>query len=59
MKQFIFGDIVVVEKGLIGVIVKAWHHANTKKYTYEVYVRYYNSISRYEEEEVEDFKREV
>lgn len=59
MKQFVFGDIVLVENGLIGVVVKNWYHVDTKKFTYEVYVRYYSSIGIYEEEEVEEFKRGV
>ena len=54
MKEFVFGEKVVVENGLIGVVVKAWYHVDTKKYTYEVYVRYYNSILIYEEKELEE-----
>jgi len=48
--KFCFGDIVVVEKSLIGVIVKCW----TDK-TYEVYVRIYNSIKAYEEQGIERY----
>lgn len=59
MKHFVFGEIVVVENGLIGVVVKTWYHVDTKEYTYEVYVRHYNSICIYEEKELEEFKREV
>lgn len=42
-----FGDVVVVEEDLIGVVVKSW----TDK-THEVYVRSYNAIKTYNEDEI-------
>lgn len=53
--KFLFGDIVVVEDNLIGVIVKSWQSINHGKY-YEVYVRNYNAIKEYDEQEIERYK---
>ena len=39
MISFQFGNVVVVEDGLIGVIVKSWADN-----THEVYVRSYNGV---------------
>lgn len=51
--KFLFGDIVVVEENLIGVIVKTWQHKD--KYSYEVYVRSFNCIKEYKEDEIERY----
>lgn len=48
--QFCFGDIVVVENELIGVIVKCWASK-----TYEVYVREFNAIKEYKEDKIERY----
>ena len=48
--KFCFGDIVVVEDILIGVIVKSW----TDK-TYEVYVRLWNTIKTHNEDQIERY----
>lgn len=48
--KFAFGDIVVVERKLIGVVVKCW----TNK-TYEVYVRVFRGIKEYKEDEIERY----
>lgn len=53
--KFLFGDIVVVEDYLIGVIVKTWY-STMKGYYYEVYVRNYNGIKEYNEEEIERYR---
>lgn len=55
--KFCFGDIVVVEENLIGVIVKSWIHStdNGKEYEYEVYVRDFNSIVDYNEKDIERY----
>ena len=54
--KFTFGDIVVVEENLIGVVVKSWIICNTPKhYEYEVYVRNFNSIKRYEEKDIQRY----
>lgn len=60
--KFCFGDIVVVEDNLIGVVVKDW--VNPKNMTvspenrevrHEVYVRYFNEIREYPEELMERY----
>lgn len=53
--KFLFGDIVVVESRLIGVIVKSWQSTKRGNY-YEVYVRNYNKIKEYGEDEIERYK---
>ena len=43
-----FGDIVVVEETLIGVVVKSWGRSNRGgEPNYDVYVREYNRIINY------------
>ena len=51
---FLFGDIVVVENLLIGVVVKTWE--DKYGFYYEVYVRSLNSIKQYREEDVERYR---
>ena len=53
--KFLFGDIVVVEQDLIGVVVKTWESME-KGYCYEVYVRSYNRILDYYEKDVERYR---
>lgn len=53
--KFLFGDIVVVEKCLIGVIVKSWQ-SNKRGNYYEVYVRNYNRIVEYDEKDIERYR---
>lgn len=55
MGKFLFGDIVVVEDYLIGVIVKSWH-SSVRGYYYEVYVRNYNKIKEYDEKDIERYR---
>lgn len=52
--KFLFGDIVVVDENLIGVVVKTWEDKDG--YYYEVYVRYRNRIEQYREEDVERYR---
>ena len=52
--KFLFGDIVVVEDNLIGVIVKTWETKG--EYYYEVYVRMYNHIVEYDEQDIERYR---
>jgi len=42
--KFIFGDIVIVNENMVGVIVKSWENK-----TYEVYVRSFNNVRSYTE----------
>lgn len=55
--KFTFGDIVLVkdEKGrfnYVGVIVKSFYNAMKDYHSHEVYVRVYNSISEYKENDI-------
>ena len=55
--KYTFGDIVIVDDIEIGVIVKCWIH-NTdvgKEFNYDVYVREYNGIKNYKENEIERY----
>lgn len=52
--KFCFGDIVVVEENLIGVVVKSWCSLN-KEIEHEVYVRYFNEIRLYREDQMERY----
>lgn len=55
--KFCFGDIVVVEGNLIGVVVKSWitYSKGKKIRNYDVYVRMKNDIQNYREEEMERY----
>lgn len=54
--KFCFGDIVVVDGGLIGVVVKSWCGSlQGKPPCHEVYVRMYNAIKEYPEGEMERY----
>ena len=48
--KFCFGDIVVIDGNLIGVVVKCWTNR-----TYDVYVRVTNTIVSYKETEMERY----
>lgn len=54
-----FGDIVVVDENLIGVITKCWVNFHTdkinKEYSYDVYVREFNCIKQYKEDEIQRY----
>ncbi len=51
---FQFSNVVVVDKNMIGVIVKSWGD-RIKGYDYDVYVRGYNSLVNYHEKEIKHF----
>ena len=60
--KFCFGDIVVVENNLIGVVVKSWINPKNlnvnpkdREVRHEVYVRYFNEIREYPEELIERY----
>ena len=55
--KYTFGDIVIVDDINIGVIVKSWisFSDNKKIFKYDVYVRNYNNIKKYEEEEIQRY----
>jgi len=52
--KYVFGDIVVVDGIYIGVIVKTWIDEDDD-YIYEVYVRGYNRIEEYEEDNIQRY----
>lgn len=52
--KFYFGDVVIVEKDLVGCVVKTWC-SHTVGFTYEVYVRYSNAIFEYAEDDLKRF----
>jgi len=54
--KFLFADIVVVEKNLIGVILKTWISDAKQEIDYEVYVRSENCIEGFLEEEIERYR---
>lgn len=54
--KFLFGDIVVVDETEIGVIVKTWINDEKRTYNYDVYVRDYNNIKNYQENEIDRYR---
>ena len=52
--KFCFGDIVVVDDIQIGVVVKCWC-GNATWNNYDIYVRSYNVIKNYNENEIERY----
>lgn len=58
MEELLFGDIVVVEESLIGVVVKCWiGSALTDPIRkYDVYVREYNTIKQYDENNIKRYR---
>ena len=51
--KYCFGDIVIVDGNLIGVVVKSWERSLMgKPESHEVYVRAYNGIRTYPESEI-------
>lgn len=55
--KFCFGDIVVVEENIIGVVVKSWttYSKGKKINNYDVYVRMRNSIENFNEKDIERY----
>ena len=54
--KLLFGDIVVVNKNEIGVVVKAWKNMIKSTYDYEVYNRMTRNIETYPENEIERYR---
>lgn len=55
--KLVFGDMVVVEGNMIGVVVKCWSRSTRgEEPTYEVYVRMFNRIKEYKASEVERYQ---
>jgi len=55
--KYTFGDIVIVDKKNIGVIVKSWITllGNKEKVNHEVYVRMYSVIKEYPESKIQRY----
>lgn len=54
--KYCFGDIVVVEDSLIGVVCKCWGESNRgTERNYDIYVRMFNSIKNYPESQVQRY----
>jgi len=56
--KFNFGSIVVVEDIYVGVVVKCWGASNSgskRPAHYEVYVRSFNQIKEYNEDDIESY----
>lgn len=58
IEELLFGDIVIVEENLIGVVVKCWiGSALTNPIRkYDVYVREYGSIKQYDENNIKRYR---
>jgi len=56
--RFSFGNIVIVDQTEVGVIVKSWAGSITKPNHYDVYVRSYNGIKEYLEQEISPYPYE-
>ena len=54
--KYLFGDIVVINKVEIGVIVKTWVKTSLNTYGYEIYNRMSNCIEEYLEDDVERYR---
>lgn len=54
--KYTFGDIVIVDGENLGVIVKSWIGlVGEKGIRHEVYVRMYNNIKEYKEEDIKRY----
>jgi hypothetical protein len=54
--KFLFGDIVVINKNQIGVVVKTWEKLSLNTYEYEIYNRMTSKIESYLEKDVERYR---
>lgn len=50
--KYQFSNVVVVKKNLVGVILKTWGASKNRGIHYEVYVRSWNSIEEFNEDEI-------
>ena len=53
--KFQFSNVVVVRTNLVGVIVKTWSATKMRGVHYDVYVRSWNRIEEFDEEEIKHF----
>ncbi len=52
LPKFQFSNVVVVDGNLVGCIVKTWGASKNRSIHYEVYVRSFNSIVEYDENDI-------
>jgi len=50
--KFQFSNVVIVKDNLVGCIVKTWGASKTRGVHYEVYVRLWNRIEEFDEDEI-------
>lgn len=48
--KFYFGDLVIVDNGLLGVVIRMWSDC-----TYDIFVRSYDSIVKYKEDDIQKY----
>lgn len=53
--KFQFGNVVVVDNDCVGVIVKTWGATDNRQTHYDVYVRYYNAIREYDQDQIKHY----
>lgn len=53
--KFQFSNVVVVRKNLIGVILKTWGASKLRGIHYDIYVRSWNRIDEFDENEIKHF----
>lgn len=56
MPKFLFGDIVVINKNEIGVILKTWRKSSSITYDYEIYNRMTEKIELHSENNIERYR---
>ena len=56
MPKFLFGDIVVINKNEIGVILKTWRKSSSITYDYEKYNRMTEKIELHSENNIERYR---
>ena len=57
--KYLFGDIVVVEDNLLGVVLKTWETISSTGhhyFNYDIYVRAHSYIKNYQESQVERYR---
>lgn len=54
-RKYRFSNVVIVKGNLVGVIVKTWGASKNRGIHYEVYVRLWNSIEEFNEDEIKHF----
>jgi hypothetical protein len=53
--KFLFGDIVVINRNQIGVVVKIWRKSALNTFEYEIYNRMISCIETYLEKDIERY----